>query len=473
MTVDGTTPLNALVQPGPLGGEVRAIASKSAAHRMLICAALADAPTDITCATTSQDIEATCDCLRALGAQIAREGDVLHVSPIPARQNAGAPARLDCGESGSTLRFMLPVVCALGCAATLDGHGRLPERPLEPLRARLNEHGGGVSGDGVWPVGVAAGGLSGGYYDLPGNVSSQYVTGLLLALPLTGEGGCVRLHGVVESRPYIDMTVSALRAFGVEVVEDSEFVCGEVDGVELCERCATFAVAPEARYASPGCVTVEGDWSNAAFWLCAGALSTEPVTVTGLDLASDQGDMRVLDVLGDFGAYVRVHPGSGWATVCGHNPETGEACRLHGTTVDARDVPDLVPVLSVVAACAEGQTHVVNAARLRIKESDRLQTTSEILCSLGVMVEELPDGLVIHGRGGAHVPHACLNGCAVRAHGDHRIAMTASVAAARTAAPVVVYGAQAVAKSYPGFFDDLALLGGSAQLEPADVQRRG
>lgn len=468
-------PLRATVQPGSLRGKIPAISSKSAAHRMLICAALAEAPTRIRCTTTSKDIEATCDCLRALGATVTREDATLWVEPIvrPAASHGTAPC-LDCGESGSTLRFMLPVACALGGAYQFAGGGRLPERPLEPLRSRLEEHGCAVSPAGLWPL-QAWGRLEGGIFDLPGNVSSQYVTGLLLALPLTSEGGCVRLHGVVESRPYIDLTLSVMRAFGVAVEEGTDFVCGTFDGCDCCERVVTFTVAPEARYVSPGEVAVEGDWSNAAFWLCAGALSDEPVVVSDLDLATDQGDLAVLDVLKDLGARVWVHPGEGWAAVAGSN-EQGEPLVLRGTTIDARHVPDLIPVLSMVAACAQGETRVVNAARLRIKESDRLQTTAELLRSFGVAVEELPDGLVIQGRGGEDPAAPCLAGAQVSSHNDHRIAMAAAVAAARTDASVVIEGAEAVAKSYPTFFADLFKLGGSAALvakEPEGLVNEG
>ena len=466
----GKEPVDAVVAPGGLGGCVRAISSKSAAHRMLVCAALADAPTAVRCTTTSQDIEATCACLRALGADVVRAGEELLVTPVPrdALGRAGAArARLDCGESGSTLRFLLPVVCALGAPAELDGHGRLPERPLEPLRVRLNEHGARVSAEGVWPVAVD-GRLDGGAFDLPGNVSSQYVTGLLLALPLLGEGGQVRLHGAVESRPYIDMTLAALAAFGVEARETREAVCGEVDGYEVCEMCTVFTVPAGSRYISPGAVEVEGDWSNAAFWLCTGALSDTPVTVEGLNLRSVQGDRAVLDALRAFGADVRLDEARGGATVCGRDAATGQRLPLRGVELDAHDVPDLVPVLCVVASCAEGETRVVNAARLRIKESDRLQTTAELVNALGCMVEELPDALVVHGRGwvraaGAGAP---LAGCAVRSHDDHRIAMAAAVAAGAAEGPVSIARAQAVAKSYPTFFADLLALGGAVEVRP-------
>lgn len=452
----------ARVAPGALAGEVRAIASKSAAHRLLICAALADAPCLVRCATTSRDIEATSRCLEALGSRVERTGDGFAVTPVPRDADgrvlpAARGAVLDCDESGSTLRFMLPVALALGADATFAGGGRLPERPLSPLREELEAHGCTLAPAGTWPL-ATEGRLAPGAFSFPGNVSSQFATGLLLALAALGGPARVSLTGTVESRPYIDMTREALAAFGVRV------------GVS--EDGSRFEVPAGARLRSPGEVSVEGDWSNAAFWLCAGALGARGVTVGGLDLASAQGDLAVLDVLGPegFGAHVRVHPGQGWARVSGAD-EGGRPCPLRGCVIDAADVPDLVPVLAVVAACAQGTTRVVNAGRLRLKESDRLATTAELLRVLGVGVRELPEGLEIEGRGDG-ASGACLSGARVSSHNDHRLAMAAAVAAARCDGAVEIADAQAVAKSYPGFFDDLRALGGVVDLAPAGATTR-
>ena len=459
--------VTATIMPRPLSGDVPAIASKSAAHRMLVAAALADATTEVRCTTTSRDIEATRRCLEALGARIEVAPHGFYVTPIPRTADGRVLDEcryrvLDCDESGSTLRFMLPVSFALGADAIFMGAGRLPERPLSPLREQLEAHGCKLSPKGTWPL-ATEGRLEPGTFVLPGNVSSQFTTGLLLALPLVGSASSVIIQPPVESRPYVVMTVEVLEKFGVRV-------SNSVDG-------SIYEVNATTPYRSPGVVSVEGDWSNAAFWLCAGALGTRPITVEGLDLASEQGDMAVLDVLGDFGAHVRVHPGKGWARTCGVDLETGESCVLRGTTIDAADIPDLVPVLSVVAACAQGDTRVINAGRLRIKESDRLATTHAMLEALGVQVEEFDDGLLIHGRGGlpdaqgdvctaADALPAFLRGdVVVSSHNDHRLAMAAAVAATRAAGPVTITDAQAVGKSYPGFFDDYRLLGGSVELD--------
>lgn len=439
------------IEPRGLGGRVDAIASKSVAHRLLICAALADGPCEVACRTTSQDIEATCQCLEALGASVERISGGYSVRPVPRDADGCVPRHsrgrvLDCRESGSTLRFMLPVSLALGARSTLTGTGRLPQRPLSPLREQLEAHGCRLSAPGAWPL-KSDGALRAGAFEMPGDVSSQFTTGLLLALSCLSASSSLSVIPPAESRPYVDLTVDALRRFGARVVVAA-------DGLR-------YDVVPLAggRLASPGSIEVEGDWSNAAFWLAAGALGTTPVHVAGLDLASSQGDRAVLDILGDFGACVRVCPGQGWAMACGADPDTGRARELHGIEIDAADVPDLVPVLGVVAACASGQTRVRNAGRLRLKESDRIATTCRLLRALGVEVEELPDGMLIHGRGG-RAGEACLEGAAVPSWGDHRLAMSAAVAATRARGPVTITGAQAVAKSYPGFFEDYRGLGG-------------
>ena len=427
------------ITPHELAGTVRAIASKSMAHRLLICAALCPGPTTISCPTTSRDIEATIDCLVALGAQVDREGELLHVTPLagsPASDNLRVGAEgavLDCGESGSTLRFMLPVVCALGCRASLVGHGRLAERPLSPLYEELVAGGATLSEAGRFPLEVS-GGLRAGRFELPGNVSSQYVSGLLLAAPLLAGPSEVRVEEPIESRPYIDLTISALKAFGVLVDETHE----EIDGkVYTC-----FCVSPSTPYRSCGSVSVEGDWSNAAFWLATGAISGQ-VTVSGLDLQSRQGDRAILAALAKLGSLVSRSGDSATVT-------SGSPC---GCEIDASDFPDLVPPLAAVAALAPGTTRLTGCGRLRLKESDRIETVCGGLSALGADIASEGDDIVIHGR-----PE--LEGGVVDAAGDHRIAMMAAVAAARCRSSVTIRGAECVEKSYPAFFDDYQSLGG-------------
>lgn len=428
----------ARIAPTPLAGAVGSIASKSMAHRILIAAALADRPTHILCNTTCADIEATARCLEALGAGVRAVADGFEVEPIPTGSACPVGPELDCGESGSTLRFMLPVACAVGAECTFVGAGRLGQRPLGPLADELLAGGAEVHGVGSFPLKVS-GRLRPGRFILPGNVSSQYVTGLLLAAPAMPRTTEILVRGRIESRPYIDLTLQVLDLFGV--------VHSEKRGDEDGEPYTLFTVRGGG-YASPGEVAVEGDWSNAAFWLCAGALGRSAVTVTGMSLSSAQGDRSIMAVLSLLGA--RISRESGRVTV---HPD-----RLRAVEVDARDIPDLVPVISAVACCAEGTTRIRDCARLRIKESDRLQTTTEVLSRLGADISIEGDDLVIHGR-------KWLVGGTIEAHNDHRIAMMAAVAACRCAQTVVIRGAEAVGKSYPMFFEHYRALGGRVDLE--------
>ena len=404
--------------PHKLGGRIAAIPSKSQAHRLLICAALADEPTALTCPEGSQDIEATARCLTAFGAAIRRTETGYAVQSAQAPERAEA----DCGESGSTLRFLLPVAAALGIDTTFCLHGRLAARPLSPLWEELEAHGCALSRPTSDTV-RCTGRLTGGVFRLAGNISSQFISGLLLALPMTGTDSELVLTTPLESAGYVDMTLDALRRFGVRV--------------ECTQN--GWRIPAGARYASCGAAEVEGDWSNAAFWLTAGAISS-PVTVTGLAPDSRQGDRAAAAILARFGAEVSTEGDA--VTVC--------PGRLRGIELNARDIPDLVPPLALAAACAEGTTRILGAERLRIKESDRLRSVAAALNALGGDVRVLPDGLEIHG--------GTLTGGTADAQNDHRIAMLAAVAASVCAEPVRVCGAEAVNKSYPGFWKDFTQL---------------
>lgn len=394
----------ATVHPGRLRGAVTAPPSKSAAHRALICAALADAPTAIRLGTLNRDIEATMVCLRALGAEITRQGEDWRVAPMA--RNAEAHA-LDCGESGSTLRFLIPVAAALGADVRFVGHGRLPERPNAVLTEVLRKNGAAIDSD-LLPMRVS-GGLKSGAFELPGNVSSQYVSGLLFALPLLEGDSVIRLTAPLQSASYVNLTIQGLSRFGVSV-----------------EATQTgWRVPGGQRYRSPGRLAIEGDWSAAAFWLAANATGSA-VDVEGLNPDSAQGDRAVVKWLGE-------------------------------SAIDATDVPDLVPALAVAAAARPGTTTITGAARLRLKESDRLETVADMLRALGAGADVLPDGLVI--RGGA------LRGGTVNGANDHRIVMAAAIAATAAEGPVVISDAEAVAKSYPDFFRDFIALGGHAHVE--------
>lgn len=416
--------------PARLNGTVNAIPSKSQAHRALICTALADKPTRVECNGESEDILATAACLSALGAEIERESGAYVVRPLNrGREGNDGIATLPCGESGSTFRFMLPIVGALGRKVSFTPKGRLPERPLSPLYEELVSHGAELSPQGSVPF-YADGRLTPGRYSLDAGVSSQFISGLLFALPLLDGDSELALTGNMESFPYVELTVAMLEEFGVKV---------EFDG-------GAFSIPGGQTYRSSGVVRVEGDWSNAAFWLGAGVIGSGSVTCTDLNLQSRQGDRAILDLLAKFGAQVKTKGSA--VTVSGG--------KMRGTEIDVKDIPDLVPILAVIAAAAEGTTVIRNAGRLRTKESDRLASVSAVLRALGADVSETEDGLVINGS-------ADFSGGEVSSYGDHRIAMSAAIAATVCAELVVIYGAEAVNKSYPGFFDDLRLLGGSVQ----------
>ena len=372
------------ITPGKLHGTISVIPSKSQAHRYLICAALADRPTLILCPETSRDMDATADCLRALGAAIERTGEGWEVMPI---RQVPEQAQLPCRDSGSTLRFLLPIVGALGVDATFLMEGRLPHRPLSPLWEEMERMGCILSRPTETTI-RCSGRLRSGAYSIAGSVSSQYITGLLFAQRILG--GCtLEITGTTESAPYIEMTRRALDLF----------------------------------QSKPEVVSVEGDWSNGAFWLAANALGSE-LDIQNLDPDSPQGD-RAADRLIKF--------------------------LSENTEISAADIPDLVPILSVLAAANHGATFR-STARLRLKESDRVESTIAMLTALGGIAAATEDTLTVQGTG--------LHGGTVDSRNDHRIAMSAAIAATVCRGPVTILGAECVEKSYPKFWAEYARSGG-------------
>ena len=415
--------MNKTILPGARTGEVHIPASKSQAHRMLLCAAMGENEVTLRCRGLSKDILATVACLKALGASVDAEGEVLHLRPV----SAPPPGLclLPCGESGSTLRFLLPLVGALGASAVFEREGRLPERPIEPLGRELCRNGMDIRSDGARLS--CSGQLRPGAFSLPGNISSQYISALLMTLPLLEGESTLRIEGALESAAYVAMTEEVLRLGGVRTEKTGYGY--RIPGGQRCR------FAPE--------LSVEGDYSNAAFFLCAGALSERGIRVTGLDPQSRQGDRAIVPLLEKMGAQV-ASDGSSVTVKC---------AALHGITIDASPIPDLIPVLSVVAAAASGETRVIHAQRLRLKESDRLHSTTQMLRALGAEAEELPDGLVI--RGGRTLAGGTVDAC-----GDHRIAMSAAVAGGICRGAVTICGSECVQKSYPDFWTDFQQLKG-------------
>ena len=385
--------------PGKLTGQTAAIPSKSQAHRLLICAALADGPTQLHCAQSNRDLDATAACLNALGAAVRATENGFSVRPM---EHIPAKATLPCGESGSTLRFLLPLAAALGVEATFRLEGRLPQRPLSPLWEELERKGCQLCRPTPDTI-LCRGQLQPGSFRLSGSISSQYFTGLMLALPLLCGSSRLLVQGELESKPYVDMTRQALALFGVQAD------LGEIQGSQ--------------RYQSPGRVTVEGDWSNAAFFLTAQALGS-PVSVTGLNPDSAQGDREIGNLL-----------------------QSMETC----STISGAQIPDLIPILAVFAACRQGAvfTHI---QRLRMKESDRVASTLAMITALGGHGWADADTMTISGTG--------LTGGQVDAHNDHRIAMASAIAATCCSQPVILLDAQCVQKSDPHFWEVYAQLGG-------------
>ena len=383
------------ISPRPLRGDLTVIPSKSQAHRLLICAAFSDQPTLLQCAETNRDIEATAGCLTALGASIIRTDSGYTVFPI---ETVPEKAQMNCRESGSTLRFLLPVAGALGVDALLTMEGRLPQRPLSPLWEEMERMGCTLTRPTPDTI-RCTGKLRPGAYRI--DVSSQYITGLLLALSLLGSGSQLEIIGKVESRPYIEMTKAAISLFG-----------GDPDH------------PGEKRFHSPGAVSVEGDWSNGAFFLAANELGSN-LTLHGLDSASPQGDRTVLEIL--------------------------PLLRSGAPRISAADIPDLVPILSVAAAWNHGAVFT-DIRRLRMKESDRVASVIAMLKSLGGRADADENTLTVFP--------SRLTGGVVDSFNDHRIAMSAAIAATACTGPVTVLGAECVSKSYPSFWEEYRRLGG-------------
>ena len=394
-----------LIEPGARRGEVRAPASKSQAHRYLICAALTEHPVRVENAGESQDIRATRDCLSAL------------------LDSDGGTRSLDCGESGTTLRFLLPLAGAIGADAEFVLRGRLPERPIGPLVRELCVHGMSIERQGN--ILRCSGALQPGVFTLPGDVSSQFISGLLMALPKLSGDSTLNITGQLQSAPYVAMTLEALRLSGISITEN--------DG--------GYHIPGGQSYDAPKTMTVEGDWSNAAPFLCMGALSRGGVAVTRLNPNSAQGDRAIVRILRELGAEVEVHDDR-------VSVRRGE---FHGAEIDAAMIPDIIPALAALAAAADGETKIINAGRLRLKESDRLGGTARLLSTLGADARVDGDSLIIRGR-------LELAGGTAETDSDHRMAMAAAVAACACRGAVTVSAPDCVSKSYPGFWDDLSSL---------------
>lgn len=396
-----------IITPRKLSGKITVPASKSISHRALICAALAKGRSEIKNLLDCADTAATINILNAFGAKIKREGSITIVDGI---ETPSESAFADCCESGSTLRFLVPVAAALGCNAEFHGRAKLPQRPITPYFTELTKNG-IIFETETMPYKIK-GQLKAGDYSLAGDISSQFISGLLFALPLLHGNSNIIITSPLQSKPYVDITIAELNRFGVKIQETDTgyFVEGDQHFV-------------------PQNTTIEADMSQAAFFVVANALGSE-IEIEGLNLNSLQGDRAIIDI-------VNSSKGSGF-------------------DVDASQIPDLVPILTVLAALSKGVSHITNCERLRLKECDRLAVITAELNKLGARVTENSDNLVIEGVD-------MLHGGICESHVDHRIPMSLAIASTCASEPVKINGAECVSKSYPNFFEDFVMLGGDVK----------
>lgn len=419
--------------PAVLEGEIRIPPSKSISHRAVICAGIAEGTSRIENIVFSDDVSATVEGMQALGAAVEKietnpeDGTstvMIKGNPRPRLENKV----IDCGESGSTLRFLIPLAGLTGEEVTFTGRGKLVERPLNTYYELFEEQGIMYKNNGGFLPLTVKGLLRPGNYRVKGNISSQFISGLMFLLPLLGEDSRIEITTELESRGYVDLTMDVQEKFAVKVENRNNSY-------------RDFRIKGNQKYLARD-YKIEGDFSQAAFWLVAGTLAGS-IKCLNLNTGSLQGDKAVLDIIREMGGKITEH----------EDHVTVRAARTEGTVIDAGQCPDLVPALAVLGALSKGTTRIINAQRLRIKESDRLRATAAELGKLGAEVQELEDGLVIKGK-------EELKGGTVDSWNDHRIAMAMAVASIKCKEPVTITNSGSVSKSYPHFWEDFRKLGG-------------
>ena len=410
-------------------GTIASIPAKAHAHRALICAALASSPSTILLSRTSKDIDATMDSLRGLGAHVVYENKVVTVTPNPAPHKGNVVPH----ESGTTLRLLLPVAASICNVVAVDAKGRLPDRPLEPMLGEMKAHGVTFSQDK--PPFTMTGLLQGGEFGMVGDVSSQFFSGLLLAAPQCG-GATITSTTPLQSKDYVTLTTTTMSDFGVTVDHTS--------GSDTVQE--SFTVAANAIFKGQSNYQIEGDWSNTAIWMVAAAMTGKPITITDMNMNSVQADRRIMQVIESTGCTIT------WdgmnITVSGRasNP-------VHA---DLEQMPDMLPVMAALACSIQGESSFVKGARLRLKESDRLEAVANLVRDLGGTVREDGDDLYIIGSG-------ILKGGQGDCVNDHRLVMAGTLMALISENPVILKDSEAITKSYPDFFEDWKMLGGNAQ----------
>lgn len=414
------------INPSKLKGRITIPSSKSLCHRAVICASLSEGISNIENMFFSQDVKATCQAMSNLGVEVVYRGDskikIKGASKLDLKSNS-----INCFESGSTLRFLIPIAATLGKEVTFNGRGKLVERPLGDYYRIFDEQQIQYKNiNGKLPLTIN-GKLKASEYRIKGDVSSQFISGLLFALPLLGGDSKITVTTELQSKAYVDLTIDVLKAFSVEVQNNNY---------------REFIVKENEKYMASD-YKVEGDFSQAAFWLVANVLGAE-VVCEGMNMNSIQGDKVIVEIIKSMGGEIVVEGEKAKAL----------SCKTKGTVIDASECPDLVPVLTVLGALSEGTTEITNAARLRFKESDRLAAITSELNKIGADIEEKEDGLIIRGK-------ETLIGGKVNSWNDHRIAMALAVASTRCIEPLIIEGADSVEKSYPNFWQHFRELGGS------------
>ncbi|MEG0289004.1 MAG: 3-phosphoshikimate 1-carboxyvinyltransferase [Carnobacterium sp.] len=425
-----------ILTPAKLSGAVTVPPSKSMAHRAVICAALSEGKSLLTNIEYSDDIIATIEAMRSLGASFNRKEAGLEVAGIDWEAETvnelekDQSRTIDCNESGSTLRFLIPIATLFEGDTRFIGRGNLGTRPLEPYYQIFDRQGIAYTKQANQLHLTINGDLQPDLFELRGDVSSQFISGLLFALPLLKNDSKIVITTELESKGYIDLTLSMMQTFGIEVLNN--------DYRELI-------IKGNQRYQKQE-YRIEGDYSQAAFFLCADALANQ-VVVQDLKPHSLQGDREIIAILERMGVEILSTP---------HALEGKPTGRLKAALIDGSQCPDIIPVVSLVAALSEGTTEIINAGRLRIKECDRLKAVTSELSKLGAVIFETADGLIIEGV------EQLVGGVEVWSHKDHRIAMMLAIAATVCQEPIVLKDAECVSKSYPHFWEDYTMLGGNS-----------
>lgn len=418
--------MNVKIKPNEIKGKMKSIPSKSLLHRAIILSGIAKDREIILeqVNTISEDIEATLTCIEKLGAKTKVEGDSIRITSLGNIKKS--KVELHCKESGTTLRLLLPLVSTFSKEATVDCSEGLRKRPIRELIETLEESGLYFKEKG-FPINIS-GNVTTDFFKISGDISSQYVSGLLLLSSLLDQRSSIYLTTKLESRVYVNITIKVLRDFGIIVNELEEGVFEIYGGRDK--------ILPPKEY------QIEGDWSNAAFFLVGGCLG-DSIKMSGLNLESSQGDKKIVQILKKAGAIL----------TCSDDFISSNRSHLNSFEVDFSETPDLFPILSVVAALSKGQSILKGGERLKLKESNRIESTFQMLKSLGADVKKREDGLIIQGK-------EILDGGIVNSFNDHRIVMSVTMASIRCKEPVSIVNAGAVNKSYPNFFEDFKKVGG-------------